>query len=172
MKNSIRFSFLTFILVILSYLNISAQNQKIAYVDVDAITPNMPETKAAKSELEQFKAILQKQLEGEQAKAQQYYTDVMTKIQQGVLAPAQQKAEEEKLMKMQEELQKKALKMEEDMAAKQEELFKPLEEKFKTALSSVAKTGGFAYILDKKLLLYSDGGEDVTSKVKAQLGVQ
>jgi outer membrane protein len=172
MRNKIGFAILTIALSVFSTFTAIGQNQKIAYVDVDAITPNMPETKAAKSELEQFKTILQKQLEGEQAKAQQYYTDVMTKIQQGVLAPAQQKAEEEKLMKMQEELQKKALKMEEDMAAKQEELFKPLEEKFKTALTNVAKSGGYAYILDKKLLLYSDGGEDVTAKVKAQLGVQ
>ena len=149
-----------------------AQNQKIAYVDADAIYPNMPEAKAAKSELEQFKSILEKQLEGEQAKAQQYYADVMKKIQEGSLTPLQQKAEEEKLMKMQEDLQKKAAKMDEDLQNKQLEMYKPIEDKFDAALKAVAKANGYSYILDKKLLLYSDGGEDATAKVKSQLGVQ
>jgi outer membrane protein len=132
----------------------------------------MPEAKAAKSELEQFKSILEKQLEGEQAKAQQYYADVMKKIQEGSLTPLQQKSEEEKLMKMQEDLQKKAAKMDEDLQSKQLEMYKPIEDKFDAALKTVAKANGYSYILDKKLLLYSDGGEDATAKVKSQLGVQ
>lgn len=172
MKNILNLFSIVVLLSVLSFSVANAQSQKIAYVDPEQIIPNMPEYKAAKSELEQFKTILQKQLEGDQAKMQQYYTDVMTKVQQGLLAPAQQKAEEEKLMKMQEDLQKKAMKMEEDMAAKEQELTKPMYDKFNEALKSIAKSNSYAYILDKKLLLYSEGGEDATPKLKAQLGVQ
>ena len=172
MKNMIKFFSLLFILAVISISSASAQAQKIAYIDPEQIIPNMPEYKAAKSELEQYKNILQKQIEGEQAKMQQYYTDVMTKVQQGVLAPAQQKAEEEKLMKMQEELQRKGAKMEEDMATKEQDLTKPMYDKFNEALKAVAKANGYAYIFDKKLLLYSEGGDDATAKLKAQLGVQ
>lgn len=171
MKKSLKLFSLALIFLFVS-MSISAQNQKIAYVDPEQIIPNMPEYKAAKSELEQYQSILKKQMEGEQAKMQQYYTDVMTKIQRGELSPAQQKTEEEKIMKMQEELQRKGMKMEEDMGAKELDLTKPMYEKFSEAMKTVAKANGFAYIFDKKMMLYSEGGEDLTAKLKAQLGIQ
>ena len=171
MKNSFKLFSLAIVFLCLS-ISISAQNQKIAYVDPEQIIPNMPEYKAAKSELEQYQNILKKQMEGEQAKMQQYYTDVMTKIQRGELSPAQQKTEEDKLMKMQEELQRKGMKMEEDMGTKELDLTKPMYEKFNEAMKTVAKANGFAYIFDKKMMLYSEGGEDATAKLKAQLGIQ
>jgi outer membrane protein len=171
MKNSLKLFSLAIVFLFVS-MSLSAQNQKIAYIDPEQIIPNMPEYKAAKSELEQYNSILQKQLEGEKAKMQQYYTDVMTKIQRGELSPAQQKTEEDKLMKMQEELQRKAMKMEEDMGTKELDLTKPMYEKFNDAMKTVAKANGFAYIFDKKMLLYSEGGEDLTAKLKAQLGIQ
>lgn len=172
MKNTIKSIVLLVAFLFVSTVAVYAQGQKVAYIDPEQIIPNMPEYKAAKSELESYKNILQKQLEGEQAKMQQYYTDVMTKIQRGELSPAQQKSEEDKLMKMQEELQRKAAKMEEDMLAKEQELTKPMYDKFNDALKSVAKSSGYAYVLDKKLLLYSEGGEDATAKIKAQMGIQ
>ena len=145
---------------------------KIAYVDPEQIIPNMPEYQAAKTELETLKTTMQKQLETEQQKAQQYYTVIMNKVQQGILAPAQQKAEEDKLMKMQEELQRKAMKMEEDMMAKEQEMTKPMYDKFNEALKEIAKSEGYAYVIDKKLLLYSEGGIDATEKLKTKLGVK
>lgn len=172
MKNITNFFSLIALFSLLSFSVANAQTQKVAYVDPEVIIPNMPEYKAAKSELEQFKSILQKQFEGEQARMQQYYQDVMTRVQQGLLSPAQQKAEEEKLMKMQEELQRKGLKMEEDLAAKEQELTKPMYDKFNEALKSIAKANSYSYVLDKKLMLYSEGGEDATPKLKAQLGIQ
>lgn len=147
-------------------------NQKIAYVETDSIFFEMPEYKAAKLELEQMKMVLSKQMEEEQTKAQQYYAAVMSKVQQGVLAPAQQKAEEAKLMKMQEDLQAKGMQLEQAMIEKEKELMTPMDDKFKAALKEVAKANGYAYILDKKLMLYSDGGEDASAKLKEKLGMK
>ena len=45
-------------------------------------------------------------------------------------------------------------------------------EKFNEAMKTVAKANGVAYIFDKKMMLYSEGGEDLTTKLKAQLGIQ
>ena len=149
-----------------------AGGHKIAYVDPEEILPKMPEYIAAKSELEQLKSKLQKQMEEEQAKAQQYYASVMSRVQQGTMAPAQQKAEEEKLMKMQEELQKKAMMMEDDMVKKEQEMTKPMYDKFNDAVKALAKSNGYAYVFDKKMMIYSEGGEDATSKLKEKLGVK
>jgi outer membrane protein len=145
---------------------------KIAFVDPEQVIPNMPEYQAAKTEMENLKNKLQKEMEVEQQRAQQYYTIVMNKVQQGTMAPAQQKIEEDKLMKMQEELQRKAMKMEEDMIAKEQEMTKPMYDKFNDALKELAKSEGFNYVFDKKLLLYSEGGTDATDKLKEKLGVK
>lgn len=145
---------------------------KIAFVDPEQVIPNMPEYQTAKNEIENLKNKLQKEMEGEQQRAQQYYTIVMNKVQQGTMAPAQQKIEEDKLMKMQEELQRKAMKMEEDMITKEQEMTKPMYDKFNDALKELAKSEGFNYVFDKKLLLYSEGGTDATDKLKEKLGVK
>ena len=54
---------------------------------------------------------------------------------------------------------------------KEAELTKPLYEELDKALKSVAKDNGYSYILDKKLLLYSEGGIDATAKIKTALGI-
>jgi outer membrane protein len=64
------------------------------------------------------------------------------------------------------------MKMEEDMGTKELDLTKPMYEKFNEAMKTVAKANGVAYIFDKKMMLYSEGGEDLTTKLKAQLGIQ
>jgi outer membrane protein len=145
---------------------------KIAHVDPEQIIPNMPEYITAKEQLEKLKTELQAQMETEQQKAQQYYAVVMQKVQQGILAPAQQKLEEDRLMKMQEDLQRKAMKMEEEMIAKEQEMTKPMYDKFNDALKEIAKKEGYTYVFDKKMMLYSDGGIDATDKLKEKLGVK
>lgn len=145
---------------------------KIAYVDPEMVIPNMPEYKSAQEELEKLKNSLQQQMQVEQQRAQQYYTTVMNKVQQGILSPAQQKVEEDKLMKMQEDLQKKAMNMEEDLMKKEQEMTKPMYDKFNDALKEIAKSEGYSYVFDKKLLLYSEGGTDATEKLKEKLEIK
>ncbi len=46
-----------------------------------------------------------------------------------------------------------------------------ISEKYKEALEKVAKANQYSYILDKKMLLYADGGIDATEKIKTALGI-
>ena len=145
--------------------------QKIAHVEADQIIPNMPEYKRAQSEAKSYGNILQKQLEGKQATMQQYYADIMAKAQTGTLTPIQQQEADTKLQKMRTELQAEAAKADENLLKKEQELLKPVYDKFNTTLVTVSKENGYDYIIDKKICLYSDGGIDATSKVKAKLGL-
>lgn len=150
---------------------ISAQNQVIAFVDADAIVAAMPENKRLESELESFQKVLQKQLELEEAKMEEYYKSVMQQVQAGTMAPAQQKEAEAKLTKMQEDYQKKESDARKQLFDKQVALGKPLLEKFQNALKLVAIANGYTYIFNKNFTKYSDGGIDATDKVKKQLGI-
>jgi len=146
--------------------------QNIAYVDTEAIIPNMTAYKAAKSEVEDYGKQLQKSLETKQASMQKYYQETAEKASKGLLTPVQQQDAEQKLQKMQADLQQEAASAEQKLMKKEQERTKPIYESFNAALKKVAKANGFSYILDKKLLLYSEGGIDATSKVKAELNVK
>ncbi len=146
-------------------------NQQTAFVDSDEIITNMPEYKRAKSEVEAYGVQLQKNLEAKQQKMAEYYQEVMQGAQTGTLSPLQQKEAEEKLTKMQEELQKSAMDADQKLAQKEADLTKPIYEKFEQALKTVAKESGYAYIVERKLFLYSDGGINATQAVKAHLGI-
>jgi outer membrane protein len=95
----------------------------------------------------------------------------MQQAQAGTMSPAQQKEAEGKLQKMQEDLQKKAADAEKQLVDKEAALSKPLYDKLNGAIKSVAAANKYSYIVDKKLLLYSDGGIDATPKLKSQLGI-
>jgi len=149
----------------------TASAQKIAYVNSDNIVPEMAAYKRAKSEVEAYGKQLQKVLEGKQKEMETYYADVMRKAQNGELTPKQEQEAQAKLQEMQANLQKEAADADKKLMEKEGELTKPLYEEFNQALKKVAKENSYSYILDKKLLLYSDGGIDATEKVKTALGI-
>lgn len=144
--------------------------QEVAHVDADMIIPEMAEYKRAKSQVESYGKLLQKNLEARQANMATYYQEVMQKAQAGMLTPVQEQEAQAKLAKMQEDLQKAAAQADTDLAKKESDLTRPLYDKFNAALEAVAAEHGYKYILDKKLLLFA-GGPDATSKVKAKLGI-
>jgi outer membrane protein len=170
MKNVLNlFSVLT--LFALLTFSVDANAQKIAYINSEKIVPEMPAYKRAKSEVEAYGKQLQKILEGKQLEAQEYYQEISKKSQIGDLTPKQEQEAQAKLQQMQAELQKEASEADQKLAKKEGELTKPLYEELEAAISKVAKENNYGYILDKKFLLYSEGGIDATDKVKAALGI-
>lgn len=160
-----------FALIAMMAFSTDANAQTIAYVDADKIIPEMPAYKRAKSEVEAYGKQLQKIIEGKQTEGQQYLQDISAKAQRGELTPKQEQEAQVKLQEMQANLQKEAMEAEQKLAKKEADLLKPLYEEFNAALKKVATDNKYGYILDKKLLLYSDGGVDATAKVKTALGI-
>jgi outer membrane protein len=60
----------------------------------------------------------------------------------------------------------------EDIEEKQFELLKPFQDKLQKAINDVAKEGQYNYIFDTQILLYSDGGEDITALIRKKLGMK
>ncbi|MBQ2075786.1 MAG: OmpH family outer membrane protein [Muribaculaceae bacterium] len=60
-----------------------------------------------------------------------------------------------------------------DMSQQQETLLAPIQQKLMNAIQAVGAEGGYAGILDSATLLYKGNNiEDVSSKVKAKLGIK
>lgn len=170
MKNAVNFMSVIIFVVLFTFGTVS-NAQKIAYIVSEEIVPEMPAYKKAKSEVEAYGKQLQKILEGKQLEAQQYYQEVSKKGQEGMLTPKQEQEAQAKLQQMQADLQKEAAESDQKLAKKEGELTKPLYEELDAALKKVAKENQYSYILDKKFLLYSEGGIDATAKVKTALNI-
>jgi outer membrane protein len=98
--------------------------------------------------------------------------DVMDKGKKGILSPKEQKDAEAKLQEMQAKLQQFAQDMDAQMMEKEKTLMTPVTDEYNNAIKAVCKQYGYGFILDKKLILYSDGGIDATEKVKTALKIK
>ncbi|WP_235524181.1 OmpH family outer membrane protein [Pedobacter sp. Hv1] len=168
------------LLFIMGLQNVSAQ-QKIGHIDSQTVYSLMPEFKTAQTSLD----LINKTKTAELNKMK---TEIQTKYDQGVaknktLSEANKDVVLKELQVMDNELEslKKRLetsyqKAEQDIAAKETELFTPIRTKFINAVKLVSKEKGLAYVFDisknqDNNLLAWDDGIDITNAVKDKLGI-
>jgi outer membrane protein len=141
----------------------------IAYVESDLLIQEMADYKKANIDLETYAKQLEAQLKQEQEKFQVEYQAVVDSVQRGIITPLQQQQAEARLSTKQQKLEVVSRDAQSKVLKKENELFKPINDKFNTALKAVAVENSYTYIVDKKVLLYFEAGVDATEKVKAKL---
>jgi len=127
--------------------------------------------KAAESNLEGLQKQLQKK---GQAMVTTFQTDVAAlqeKASAGELTPKQQQEESAKLEARQEQIGAFEQSMVADLQKKRTELLEPIYEKVNMAIKAVAEEGGYQFIFDQQVLLYGQESADVSTAVKAKLGL-
>ncbi len=145
---------------------VSAQTQKLAYVDSETILKELQEAQDAKKEVDdavkQWQDELDKMGKDLDSSLQEYQSKV-------TLYTAQKKDEEQKrLTDMQQKIRDLQLKRQQDAAQLREQKFQPIRDKVLKAISGVAKEEGFTFVFDKlneTVLLYADAKYDLTWKV-------
>ncbi|HUR29911.1 MAG TPA: OmpH family outer membrane protein [Saprospiraceae bacterium] len=172
MKSILKYSLM---LLFAFAMNVAVNAQKIGYVDSGSLLAMMPKVKEAESNLEtlgkQLQAKGQKMMQDFQVK----YQDLERRAQAGDIAPKDQEAqvallkdEENKILEFEQDMQNQ-------LAAKKEELLAPILDEVRNAIQTVAKDNGYAYIFDGSqgvgVLLYADETTNVTPLVKAKLGL-
>ena len=152
---------------------VSAQAQKFGFIDTQALISQLPEVQEANANIETLKKQLQKKGQDMIATLQAKYADLQKKQANGEISPkqlevegAQLKEEEAKLAQFEQTSQEKIFK-------KSEELLSPIQNKINNAIKEVAAEQGYTYIFDSSLgmVLYADPGTDVSTAVKAKLGL-
>ncbi|MGN7866599.1 OmpH family outer membrane protein [Chryseobacterium sp. 22458] len=148
-----------------------AKAQKIATLDVLGVLNAMPEKKKADADLKTFldtkQAEIKKKADAAQTKYQQYQTEAPKKTAD------ENKAREEEMKKLADEIQQMQDKAQKDLQAKQEVVFGPIEKKLNDAVEKVSKANGYEYVMDANspAFLYK-AGTDATAAVKKELGIQ
>jgi len=166
------FKSLTLTLVLL-VVGMNVQAQKFGFINSQELISQLSEVKEANSKIETLKKQLQKKGEEMIASLQAKYSDVQKRQADGLLSPKEAQAEGEKLQLEEQALGKFEQTSQETIYKKSEELLAPIQEKINNAIKEVAADNGYTYIFDSSLglVLYADPGTDVSSLVKAKLGL-
>jgi len=151
----------------------SAAQQKIGYINSEAIMQQLTEAQDAQKQLDGLTADWQTELSKMQTDLQHKFEDYDKKK---LIMSDKRRAEVEKELQ---DLEKKMVDYRTakfgangELFQKQNELMKPIQDKIFKAVKDIADDGGYDYIFDKSsstLLMYSNEKNDVTAKVLAKL---
>jgi len=90
----------------------------------------------------------------------------------GTMSSAVRKLREDEIVSIENRIREFEYNVQEDIEEESRRLITPFEEKVQNAINEVAKEHKYSYIFDTRVLLYYDGGEDVTPLVKKKLGIK
>ncbi len=145
--------------------------QKIAHIDVQKILTEMPEYKKAQAELKQLYQTYQKEFE----QMQKEYYDKLQKYQQeaGQVTQEENKRRAEELQKMEQSIMQAQQRIQEDLAQKEAEKMKAIQDKLMGAIEKVAAEKGYDYVLDSSApsSVLVARGPDIYPDVKKKLGL-
>jgi len=133
----------------------------------------LPEVKEANSKIETLKKQLQKKGEDMVKSLQAKYADAQKRQADGLISPKQLQEESARLQQEEQALGQFEQTSQEKIFKKSEELLSPIQARINDAIKAVAADNGYTYIFDSSLglVLYADPGTDVSTLVKAKLGL-
>lgn len=145
--------------------------QKFAYCNSAALLSEIPEVKAADSDLQAFQTQLVKRGQEMIKNLQDKAAELDRKQKQGQISPkdletqtAKLKEEEEKIIKYEQEVYEK-------LSQKREALYKPILDRVNDAMAEVAKENAYTFVFDlnSQIILFAEDSLDATPLVKAKL---
>ena len=144
--------------------------QKYGHVNTQEIFAAMPGADSLQTKLKAFEAELTDIYAGMvsefQTKKEKFDQEA------GTMSSTVRQYREKELLDLQQRIMEFQEGVQNDMQEKQLELMQPFQDKILKAIEDVAKENGYAYIFDTQVLLYSEGGEDVSALVKKKLGIK
>jgi len=154
-------------------LTTSMSAQKFGYINSQELLSQLPEVKESTANIETLKKQLQKKGTDMVAALQQKYASLQQDQEQGKLSPVQLEQEATKLREEEAKIAEFERTSQEKIFKKTEELLSPIQNRINNAIKEVAEDNGYTYIFDASLgmVLYADPGSDVSSQVKAKLGM-
>tara|TARA_R110002073_G_scaffold40547_5_gene115294 strand:+ start:454148 stop:454654 length:507 start_codon:yes stop_codon:yes gene_type:complete len=154
----------------LGFMTANAQS-KVAHINTQELVAAMPETKQMQEEMKKIAQAYDTEYKTQgnalQAKLQKYDTEAATQTD----AENQKRAAEVK--GLQDKLQLYGQTAQQELAKKQQDLYQPISDKVKKAITDVAAELGYEYVFDSSpgAGLIVSKGKDLMAAVKAKLGI-
>lgn len=151
---------------------ITFAQQKIGYINSEELILSMPEAKKADADINTYAKTFQDQLTSMQKELETKYKAYEAGAK--TMSEAMRDVKEKELQDLQGRIQSTQQSAEEKIAAKRQELLKPITEKADKAIQDVAKEKGYTYILDASTgaLVYATQADNIIQDVKNKLGIK
>ncbi len=152
----------------------SGMAQKFAFVDSDYILQNIPSYAAAQEELNKISEAWEAEISARYEEVQKMYKTYQS--ERVLLTDEMKKKREEEIMAKErevKELQTKYYGPDGDLAAKQKELVKPIQDAVYKAVKELSAEGSYAIIFDTSSgasILYSNPRYDLSDEVLKKMG--
>ena len=144
---------------------------KFGHIDSNEILGLMPETDSLQNELKAYADYLDQQMS---TMAMEYQTKV-TEYQENfnTMSDLIRQTKEKEITDLQARIQAFQQSADQDLGAKQAELFNPLIEKVKNAITAVGQENDYTYIFDigTGAIVFFDNGDNILPLVKKKLGL-
>lgn len=160
------------LVVVISSLGIAQSNAKFGYIDSNEILRLMPETDSLQQELKAYADYLDEQMT---TMGMEYQTKVASYQENyNTMSDLIRQTKEKEITDLQERIQAFQQSADQDLSAKQAELFNPLIEKVKVAITEVSRENGYNYIFDvgTGALVFYETGDNILPLVKTKLGIE
>ncbi len=160
--------------ITLTSASVSAQTAyKFGHIDSNQLLSLMPEREKVKTELETFAKQLEGQLTTMQGEFERKYNEYIEQAE--TMSPLIRQTKEQELGEMQQRIQMFQQNAQQELSAKEAELFQPVVDKARNAIKTVADENGYTYVFDLStgaLIHVSADSDDLLPLVKAKLGIQ
>ncbi len=163
--------------ILLMFFGLSAlpaAAQKFAFVDTEYILNNIPAYKSAQGQIEKLSTDWQKEIETQYGEIEKMYKNYQA--EKVMLSEDMKKKREDEIIQKEKsvkELQNKYYGPEGELAKKQQELVKPIQDEVYKAVKELAVEGGYAAIFDTASdasVLYANPKQDKSDEVLERLG--
>lgn len=146
---------------------------KYGHLNLGNLLESLPDTKKANEDLKVITDKLTAKDDSLTKAFQAQYATFEKAYNERTMTPIQSEAGQTALQKMQEDIQKFEQDAQQTIAAKREELLKPILGKVDEAVKAVAKENGYAMIFDTSsgAMLFAAETDDVVALVKKKMGL-
>ena len=161
-------------MVVFATLPAVAQQQRFAFVDSEYILNNIPAYKSAQQQIDKLSADWQKEIEAQYGEVDKLYKNYQA--ESVMLSEDMKKKRQDEIIKKEQavkELQMKYYGPEGELAKKQQDLVKPIQDEVYKAIKEMAVEGGYAAVFDSSAdatLLYANPRQDRSDEVLERLG--
>ena len=164
----------TIILTLLVVLGLQLNAQKYGYVNSSQLLVSLPEVKTADSQLEAFQKQLIAKGEKMVKSFETEYKAYLAKVDSGELSQIDMQQKEGKLAQDQQAIQAFEVEVQNNIAAKKQELYQPILARVQSVVDAYGKEQGYSMIFDASIggILFADIADDLMPVLKTKLGIQ
>jgi len=169
MRRALKISLLAILVITAGF--VSAQAQKLAHIDSQALVTIMPEYAAAQKVMDKEAKNMEDLMGTMQTEYQTKLTDFSQKADS--LSEIVKQAKVEELQNLEQRIRSFQQTAQQKLQQKNAELMQPILKKANEAIDAVSKEQGITYVFDTNALLFKSASSvDLLPLVKTKLGIQ